>query len=297
MIDRILVPLDLSQTSETVLDSLAPFLHRNEAELTFLHVMPEGATEQYSWEAWRAVTSIQERYLSKGLTVWSQLRSGEPAAGILGYAGAYQPSLIAMYTHARSGVARLVRGSVAEQVLRHSPFPLFLAPPAIFAAGVEGHRILVPLDGSETSAAILPLVTEFAKLFNSEVILLHVWTSFPAEPMAEVAARTIFHSAEKEGEKILAPLVERLKGQGVRARSFVCYGYAADEILRVAGDEQVNLLAMSTHGRTGLARVMWGSVTEAVLRRCAIPLLVRRSIELSSEREFQKEPKVVATAA
>ena len=121
-------------------------------------------------------------------------------------------------------------------------------------------RILAPLDGSETSARALPLVAELARAYGSEVLLLHVL------------------EGKETPQEALAAL-EKFKGrlEGVKVRTGIAKSPAALGILDAAKDEKADLVAMTTHGRTGPSRWAFGSTAEAVLRECATPLLVVRA--------------------
>jgi nucleotide-binding universal stress UspA family protein len=142
-------------------------------------------------------------------------------------------------------------------------------------------RILVPLDGSVLAEAILPQVTELATLHGAEIILLRVALAhtFPGtnQTVAQVQA---IHAAEA----YLGGVVEGLLTDGIKARTVVRYGHAADEILDQAEAGCADLIAMSTHGRSGVRRWMLGSVAEKVLRAATVPvLLVRAGEELFTE--------------
>ena len=148
-------------------------------------------------------------------------------------------------------------------------------------------RILVPLDGSERSESILPLVEQIAGPADVEVILLTVVT-LPASPSVltsgvvfpdEVAAE------QAEAKKALATIKGTLDTKGLRVRVLVTVAAASDvvdEICRVAREEHADLIAMSTHGRTGASRLAFGSVAEGVAKAATLPLLMIRSAAVSS---------------
>lgn len=197
------------------------------------------------------------------------LARGDAAAGILARIDATHPGLVAMATHGRSGVARFVRGSVAERVLRACPAPLLLANPA----GLEAPRwpwrkLLVPLDGSDHAARVLPVVERLASALRAGVTLLRV------DPyLAPLEARSEGYDPERAAAS-LEPVRRRLEAAGVATRVRVTLGVEADQILRAA--EDVDLVALTTHGRSGLSRWLFGSVAEHVLRHCPRPLVVVR---------------------
>jgi nucleotide-binding universal stress UspA family protein len=135
-------------------------------------------------------------------------------------------------------------------------------------------RILVPLDGSPLAEKILPEVVELATLHTSEVILLRVALAhtFPGADQTEAQVRAV-----EEAEGYLADVRQRLAAGKIQVSSAVRYGHAAEEILDHAQSRSVGLIAMSTHGRSGLRRWVLGSVAEAVLRAAPVPVLLLRA--------------------
>jgi nucleotide-binding universal stress UspA family protein len=134
-------------------------------------------------------------------------------------------------------------------------------------------RILVPLDGSETGEAILPFATKIAGPLDAELILLHV--------IAETNSELVL-VARAQAEKYLDTLTASLADEGIRVRPELRdgSGSAADAILAAAGALDAGLIAMATRGRTGLNRLLFGSVAEAVLREAPVPvLLVRTAVQ------------------
>ncbi len=134
-------------------------------------------------------------------------------------------------------------------------------------------RILVPLDGSECAENVLPHVEELAADLNASISLLRVAFAhpFPGVDHAEAEVAVV-----REAETYLAKVEERLKAKGLRVDSHVRYGKDAEEILDHASMGDIDLVAMSTHGRSGVGRWMLGSVAEKVLRHAPKPVLLVR---------------------
>ena len=177
--------------------------------------------------------------------------------------------MIVMATHGHGGLTRVVRGSVAERVLRSCETPLLLCNPRELSAPGEAPflRILVPLDGSRQSASILPVVEELALAHGSEVVLLSV----DPKPLEEGSERCA------EVTAFLNQAARHLQERGIQKlalRSAV--GSPADRILSAVEETRADLVAMATHGRSGFSRLRFGSVAEEVLRKCVRPLLVVR---------------------
>jgi nucleotide-binding universal stress UspA family protein len=146
-------------------------------------------------------------------------------------------------------------------------------------------RILVALDGSEIAERVLPHVEALAKAFGSTVILLEVTTS-PEKLMAElspgldVASPVLLDPTEILDEEhaaaseYLANVAGRLRGAGLTVQTDEQPGSVADEIVQRAHDLHADLIAMTTHGRTGLGRLVFGSVAESVLTHATVPMLL-----------------------
>ena len=219
------------------------------------------------------LASTRARLEAHGARVTSSVREGDPAAEILFAIDEHSPTLVVMSSHGRSGILRWIRGSVAERVLRSCATPLLLVTPHAGTHEVESRfrRILVPLDGGERSARVLPLVKDLARRHEAEVLLLRVEQEGLNRPMLAVAL------APTKVVESLRPWTQGLASEGIRCRAIAAQGDSAGEILDVAEREGVDLIAMTTHGRTGLSRLLDGSVSEQVLRHSRKPLLVVRA--------------------
>lgn len=135
--------------------------------------------------------------------------------------------------------------------------------------GTVVERILVPLDGSETSAEILPLARSLAVAYGAELILHGVVELPKVEPLV--------YPPLLSTEVMRAKLEAYRAGLAdVRCRTKAEIGWPVDAILDIAAAEKVDLIAMTTHGRTGLSRLAFGSVAEAVLRRAPCPVVLKR---------------------
>ncbi len=142
-------------------------------------------------------------------------------------------------------------------------------------------KILVPLDGSERAEAILPHVEDLASCYQATVIFLqviepHILYSSPYDAYPELN----LDEADRRGEMVeayLAELESKFQAAGIQTKRRVEQGPVVLTILEVATNEDVDLIAMASHGRTGLARVFYGSVAAGVLNRIDRPLLLIRS--------------------
>jgi nucleotide-binding universal stress UspA family protein len=134
-------------------------------------------------------------------------------------------------------------------------------------------KILVPLDGSKLAEGIVPRVEWLAKIHDAEVTLIRVALAhvFPgADPIQHQV------NVVREAEEYLAKIEENLKKVGVRVNSVVRYGHDAQEIVDHARDRAFDLIAMSTHGRSGLAQFVLGSVANKIIHTAPVPILLCR---------------------
>lgn len=160
-------------------------------------------------------------------------------------------------------------------------------------------KILVPLDGSELAEQVLPLVIEIAKGAGSEIILLRV----PDVPIYETMMTVpefntqVREQAEREAREYLAQLSGDLREKGLRVRTHIALaGAVYYTILQTAKEFGVDVIAMSTHGRSGLARLVMGSVADDVVRHADLPVLLvrpqpaRNSKHLSLDKSTPSQP-------
>ena len=135
-------------------------------------------------------------------------------------------------------------------------------------------RIRVPLDGSALAEAILPQVTALAKSLGAEVLLLRVAIAhvFPGADPTEEEVRVV-----RKAEEYVEALASNLGETGIHVRASVRYGKPAEEIIEHISANEVELVAMSTHGRRGLSRLVMGSVAEEVVRNTKVPVLLWRA--------------------
>jgi nucleotide-binding universal stress UspA family protein len=129
--------------------------------------------------------------------------------------------------------------------------------------------------------AIIPFILEIAGPLDLEVVLLRILQPIPPE-VIEGSRHVVVEDVQARGmdaEEYLAPIAAELRGKGVRVRTLVRRGEPAAEIVEAAREADADLIAMTTHGRSGLRRLIFGSVAEAVLRRAELPVFLMRMTE------------------
>tara|TARA_R110002072_G_scaffold79141_3_gene182903 strand:- start:731 stop:1624 length:894 start_codon:yes stop_codon:yes gene_type:complete len=280
MFKRILVPLDGGERAAGVLEIVEPF-RSSGSELELFLALEAGAAADKQSEAEAYLQGKSRELEAKGWTVRYSLSTGDPAQEILRQVESSRPDLVALANHGRRGPWRWIRGSVTERVLRNCPTPLLITheqPEGTQALAFK--RILVPLDGSERAGEVLPLAISVARAFAAEILLLrasdaHHFTL--AEFLTPPAERGPIPTTSKHLERDLLQAKKRVEEAGVPVRLLTAFGDPADEILRSAEDEQADLIALTTHGRSGWDRWVFGSVAEKVLRAWPRTVLVLRN--------------------
>jgi nucleotide-binding universal stress UspA family protein len=139
-------------------------------------------------------------------------------------------------------------------------------------------RALVPLDGSMVAEAIVPFILEIAVPLDMEVVLLRVLVP-PPPVMIEGGGAVLVEDIVKlrrDAEQYLDSVAVGLRASGVRVTTEVRRGDAVTEILAGTREASADIIAMTTHGRGGLSRVLYGSVAEAVLRQAEVPVFLMR---------------------
>ncbi|HTN70933.1 MAG TPA: universal stress protein [Methylomirabilota bacterium] len=298
MYAKILVPLDGSKTAENVVPLARSFARGLQIPVELLGVVDvderarPGRPREASMirsivdDATRRFDDYLKRVAKNFFVgkVQCTVRKGNAAEAIIELAAAEKRTLIAMATHGRSGLDRWLLGSVAEKVLRGASNPTLVVRakkeknPSWEMATLK--RVIVPLDGSELSERILPHVEALAKHLDLEVTLLGIYGGRLRAGAGEGFHSTgaFIESLRNETEIYLTAKSEEMKQRGLNKVSFAAkQGLEADQIIATAQEALDTLIAMCTHGRTGVQRWMLGSVTETVVRHSNDPVLVVRS--------------------
>ncbi len=218
------------------------------------------------------------------LAIETYIVNGSPAEAIVQFAAEKDIDLIVMSSHGRTGSRRWVYGSVAEKVMHHAPCATAIIRAHVDVAMFQNRNILVPLDGSELAERALQPALTLAEAVNSNVYLLRIVSG--REPMPE--------SMSPAGEQIEAALgkadvAERTEAEGYLQRVYMAHqnqhlffdvqttsGDTADAIINYAEQQKIDLIVISSHGRSGIGRWLHGSVAEKVLRGADCATLIMR---------------------
>jgi nucleotide-binding universal stress UspA family protein len=298
MIERMIVPLDGSLTAEAVLPHVRRLLYRKDSEVILVRAVVPPPVENSMMVAEAGLGAAREYLLGKkealdraGARVKAVVRVGSPLGVILDVAEEEKATLIAIATHGATGLSRLLMGSVAEILLRKTPIPVLAVRPfwSYDLAPIGGaefrpiRNILYTLDGSDRSAEALPGVLELAELFESKIVLLRVLEAKKGKPASQAEC--------EDAEAQLKSLSAMIEKKGVETSRLLEAGDPVEQILKATKAHDIDLLAMTTHGRGGLSRAILGSVTEEVLRQASVPLLVTRNAAVKPQAKTSKTAK------
>lgn len=298
MFRTILVPLDGSSFAEQALPHALGIVRRAGATLDLVHVhvlyvLEEHIVARYSYDP--ELDEEQKRkeqlYLegtAKWLAAVSPVRvteavvNGSDAEGILQHVQDGKADLIVMTTHGRGPLGRVFLGSVADELIRQATVPVLLIHPRDPAPGIVPEplleHVLVPLDGSALAESVLEPALDLMRLWEGRCTLLRV-VEANAAPTAGRPDRPRPSEEEREAaaRAYLDKIAERLRYEGVSVQTRVVVApHAAPAILEEAQIQRCDFIALATHGRGGLRRMLLGSIADKVIRGSPLPVLAYR---------------------
>jgi len=304
MFKKILVPLDGSQPAEQALGVAGALARAGAAELLLLRTVQPvysplpvvtGLPNEFEWpwpppasperaqEARDYLVAAARRHECAGCVIHTRSAEGDPAGVIVDTADEEAVDLIVMSAHARTGMRRVMFGNVTERVLHSVACPVLLTRTAD-----PIRRVLIALDGSPLGERALPPAVAVAQALGAQIVLLRVNDLLPLNPL-EVSLMWEWEpgpSAEQMADEMRRAAEAYLHDVAARhglgpdeARVMVLDGAPADRIQEYARLSAIDLIAMSTHGRTGLRRWLYGSVTAKVMRDTERAMLIVRPPE------------------
>ncbi|MXV63910.1 universal stress protein [Natronorubrum sp. JWXQ-INN-674] len=274
MFERILVPTDGSGPANAALEYAGEIAAAEDVTVQILHVVdpdvdPEAADERLA----------DSRDWVSDVPIIDEVRTGEPADAILEYARDNDVDAIVMGTRGRRGVGRLVLGSVTETVVRDAAVPVLVVRGAAeVRRRYPFETIVVPTDGSAHADAALERAQAIATHHDATVHLLSVVDVTPAgiDDRSDLRLNRLERFANEvvdEGEQLL-------ENAGVDVERSVRYGSTHRQIRTHVDETDADLLVIGTHGRSGLDRLLLGSITERLLRTATTPVL---TVQAASE--------------
>lgn len=294
---HIVLTTDFSEEAARPLGAIGDFARRVGAKVTLLHVSqiltgpmqrgPKPLPPSESGERTTAEQALAEvaKGFPEGVRVDCRVVAATDVAdGIVAEAAELRASLIALSTHGRTGLRRVVLGSVAENVLRHARAPVLCFPPPRGEAPerLAVDHMLVTTDGSEAALRPFAPVFALARAFGSRVTVLNVAEEehpivYGAPPLGPPLAAPLQPQDAAHHREVARKAIEAqckpLAGGMTPTVVVLDHEDPAEAIVRYAADGGADLIALSTHGRTGFRRLVFGSVAEEVLRHSPVPVL------------------------
>jgi nucleotide-binding universal stress UspA family protein len=302
MFERILVPLDGSKNAEMVLPYVEEIAGRFRSQLSLVGVIENDNTPitltgvknndvlymYLAQIAKQAAEQGKEFGIESSQQIAFKLLSGHIAQKILLYSEEINADLIGLTSRGASSHEKWVLGNISAKVLRATRKPVLLVRRRVDDKTLGEKRlikrILLPLDGSKIGESAIRVSEALAMKLNAQIVLIHVleplikFGIYDTNPSIPAMDNLISRQVEAQAylDKVIGLLKERT---GIVSESNLVVGYPANEIADYAQNHDIDLIAISTHGRTGLQQWVFGSVTDKLLHFGDTPLLVVRPSE------------------
>jgi nucleotide-binding universal stress UspA family protein len=304
MIHTILVPLDGTNFGEHALPLALSIARRARGRVELVHVHQpvlmvhgEAATEDRLDPVDRAHEQLyldevagRAKYAAADLEVKATLLDGPIVDAVQRHCAAHDVDLIVLATHGRGPLSRLLTGSVADDLLRHAPRPLLLVRTGEEAVDLNQEfvfpHMVIPLDGTDLAEQVLIPASALAHLMVADVTLVEAIPPVFAggydagilmAPPPNVAEVT--DCMKESAEKYLGEVATRLRAEGLKVTIHIAVEeHAVEGILEAIEGKPNSLVALATHGRGGLSRMLLGSVADKLVRSTTVPVLVCRAL-------------------
>lgn len=249
-------------------------------EITHKGYLDQAMENQESW-ARAYLIGLAKTLQTEGRQVETTVAVGDPVPCIVQEAQRAGHPLVAMATHGRTGFARLVLGSVAGGVLHqgNAPLLLFRPRPGHVAPQQAPRTIIVPLDGSQFGERALPVAAVLGRALGAKVVLARALPMYALVPVPAGPGVFLPTNADDDARTYLDARVHSLCVDRVDADSIVLRGDPGMEVVRLAETTPDSMVLMTTHGRSGIPRMVLGSVAEDIVRQSSTPVLVVRAVE------------------
>lgn len=308
MYNKILVPLDGSQRSEMIIPYVQNFAKGANVNIVLTQVVepvirnivvdldkPNDAEVAFPPQKVNHIRDYllhwKENFEQQGFRAETLLLQGVAVPAILEAIKMVKADLVAMTFQGKSGIARVFYGSVTAGVINRAPCPLFLTRSNLSKKSDGIKRVLVPLDGSVRAEKVLPYITAIARYHQAEIVILQVvLTNYQITTSKNIdtnlnqgsGSHNLFNQLGEveqlehiqSSRKYLVNMEAQLQNQGFNVQSHLMYGRATESIIALADQVSADLIAITNQGRTGLSKVLYGSVALGVLNNGSHPLLI-----------------------
>ena len=287
MYGSILVPTDGSDVATTAAESAIAIARQYDAELHVLHVVESidlpgefpGLQGELVQQGNAYVSDIDDRAASAGVdsTMSVQGAGTSPHQAILEYVDEHGIDLVAMGTRGRTGLDRLLLGSVAERTLVEAAAPVLTVREDV-TVDPSFRSILVPFDGSEGSMAAVEHAVSLAQTTDATITFCHVIDQSLA--VGDYNDALVMEELQATSEDVIDTAVKQAEGAGVQTTDTpVLVGKPYEEIVRFADEQDHDCIVMGTHGQSTLGERLLGSTTSRVIRKASVPVISVRPEE------------------
>jgi nucleotide-binding universal stress UspA family protein len=287
---KIFVPLDGSTLSKQAVNVGEMLARACGGSLHLIHILEDSTFSDSQPQRAISDRQVAEKYLNAlvarlpdDLEVHTDGIHGNATEELLRISRESPDAIIAMSTHGRGGLGRIMFGSVADKVLRGAAAPVALVRNSGQDVSQRLRTLLVPLDGSPLAEDALPLAEQLARATDATISLVRVTDPFWDSSFVVDVPGAVYLSQQQISEyeeqsladarAYLNDVATDLRARGLRVVWEVRIGRPADEIARVADTTTADLIVISTHGRGGIRRWALGSVTNEILHRGTTPIL------------------------
>ena len=295
MFKHILVPIDGSLLAEAALPAASFLAEKLQARVTLMHVMERNAPDKVHGQphlknpqdAERYLKELAKRSFPEGIRVDCHVHANEVddvAGSIVAHADELTHDLVIMCSHGRGAALHLFLGSIAQSVIALGAKPVLITHPdeqgrpPVFSC----RHILVPMDDNPEHAKALPVSKDLARACNAT---LHIVSVIPelatlsgdqaaASKMLPGTTSQLLDLTAQDANKYFQEMVDGLRQEGFEASAHVLRGDPASVIVEAAVRAQIDLIVISTHGKTGMNAFWSGSVAHRICSQSRVPLLL-----------------------
>ncbi|MGD2114446.1 MAG: universal stress protein [Acidobacteriota bacterium] len=294
-IRHVVAATDFSEPADLGLAWAARIARTHRAKLTLVHALappmpvadfaapPLHVDQELRASAEKRLEEALQRAPLDGIEADTALRDGTPSQAVLDLVQEVEADLLVVGTRGLTGFQHLLLGSTAERIVQRSPVPVLSVHPGDGLPEREPRTIMVPTDFSLDAEAALDTTERALSLVEAEtrVLLLHVF-HVPAEYRSYGPAGSFFEFTEELSQTLeerMGELARPFRDRGLTVETLVAEGIPAEVVVRTAEEHGVDLIAMGTHGRSGLAHLLLGSTAERVVQHAGCPVLTVRQGE------------------
>ncbi len=287
----VLVATDFSEYSKVALDICLGVSKCMKTKLYVLHTIEKlphdyrhllsstthsNMKQKLEEEAMEKIKAMLPGELLENEDIIPIVRFGKPFLEIIKVAKEKKVDLLAIGTHGRAGVDRVILGSVAERVVRKAHCPVMVIRGRKY---VGFKRIIVPIDLSDCSRIALEYAAATARAHKSKLTILHVFEESFVKPYVNAAnseeeANEIIKEIERVNESKYDEFLKTVDLRGVEYEKLLKKGIPESDIVETAMEQQANLIVMGTHGRSGIKHILIGSTAEEVVRNVHCDIII-----------------------